>query len=337
MRNVKEKISGERKKSSDFAEKRKKRGGMTEKNCFVRALSAEQMASLKAILQEEGWEITGAPYCCFKAKKNKTTIAAYCSGKLVAQGRSADDFIEFLLEPRVTGCSGEPQTTTSPAPPEQFSPHAGIDESGKGDFFGPLVVACVFVPDQDAAEKLVALGVRDSKEIKNDAVIARLASSLLRVVNGKAGIVAIGPEAYNRIYSSFGSLNRLLAWGHARALENLLGKAPECTAVLADKFGNENLIKRALMDAGKKVALTQRTKAESDVAVAAASILARAEFVRRLNLLGKTIGLTLPKGAGVPVDEAAARLAEKGGEPLLSQVAKMHFRTAVRALAHCRR
>jgi len=304
--------------------------------CCVRTLSDAQMTALKDILEAEDWALQDAPYCRFKAEREKTSVAAYTSGKLVVQGRGTEDFVEFLLEPRVLGedafADMQARLEQVQAPAEPFRPHAGIDESGKGDFFGPLVVACVFVETPEIAAKLAELGVRDSKQIKSDAKIAQLAKQIVPLVHGKAGLVAIGPEAYNRCYERIGSLNRLLAWGHARALENLLDKAPECTEALADKFGDERLIRNALMESGRRITLLQRTKAESDIAVAAASILARAEFVRRLGLLAEKAGLTLPKGAGPAVDEIAAQLAAKGGRTLLAGLAKMHFRTAQKAL-----
>lgn len=248
------------------------------------------------------------------------------------QGKGAAEFVEFILEPQILEDAAFSRMEEGLAPAEPYSPHAGIDESGKGDFFGPLVIACVFVESEEIAQKLTELGVRDSKQIKSDTHITEIARQILPLVHHKAAVVAIGPDAYNRAYAKIGSLNRLLAWGHARALENLLEKAPECPAALADKFGDESLICRALMERGKKIVLTQRIKAESDVAVAAASILARAEFVRRMGLLSQTAGVPLPKGAGSGVDEIARQLAEKGGRELLATMAKMHFRTAAKAL-----
>lgn len=293
---------------------------------FVKKLEEEQLLQLRSVLLENGWELTDAPYCFYKAKKEKTTVAAYTSGKLVVQGKGTADFVEFLLEPYITGVE-------LPEEQEPFSPHAGIDESGKGDFFGPLVVSCVYVENEDVAEKLSALGVRDSKQIKSDKKIAGIASEIMKLVQGKFAIVVIGPEAYNRAYAKIGSLNRLLAWGHARSLENLLEKAPECPAALADKFGDEHLIRNALLENGRKIHLDQRTKAESDIAVAAASILARAEFVRRLEALAGIAGVdTLPKGAGSQVDSVAAQIAGSGGAELLEKISKRHFTTFEKAL-----
>ena len=107
---------------------------------------------------------------------------------------------------------------------------------------------------------------------------------------------------------------------------------PECTSALADQFGDERLILNALNEKGRKIHLDQRTKAESDVAVAAASIMARAQFVRMVEKLGEEAGMVLPKGAGVQVDETAAKLFEKGGRALLEKTAKIHFRNAYKAM-----
>lgn len=293
---------------------------------FVKTLESEQLLKLQEILQESGWKMADAPYCFYKAEKEKTNVAAYTSGKLVVQGKGTADFVEFILEPYITGVD-------FPAEQEPFTPHAGIDESGKGDFFGPLVVSCVYVENESVAAELAALGVRDSKQIKSDKKIAEIAQKITGIVGGNFAVVVIGPEAYNRAYAKIGSLNRLLAWGHARALENLLEKAPQCPAALADKFGDEHLIRNALLEKGRKIRLDQQTKAESDIAVAAASILARAEFVRRLHALAAVAGVdVLPKGAGSMVDSIAAQIVRSGGAEQLEKVSKKHFSTFEKAL-----
>ena len=302
---------------------------LNQKNTgLVKKLEEKELLQLRSVLLENGWELSDAPYCFYKAKKEKTTIAAYTSGKLVVQGKGTADFVEFILEPYITGVEVPEEEVREP-----FQPHAGIDESGKGDFFGPLVVSCVYVENENTAQELAALGVRDSKQIRSDKKIAEIARKIMGIVAGKFAVVVIGPEAYNRAYAKIGSLNRLLAWGHARALENLLEKAPECPAALADKFGEEYLIRNALLEKGRKIRLDQRTKAESDIAVAAASILARNEFVRRLEALAALAGEeALPKGAGIPVDHVAARIAGSGGAELLEKLSKRHFTTFEKAL-----
>jgi len=203
----------------------------------------------------------------------------------------------------------------------------GIDESGKGDYFGPLVIAGVYVPQNQEAH-LKALGVRDSKTLsdaKATALAAHIRSQCPHTV------VAIGPERYNAMHTSMKNLNRMLAWGHARAIENLL-ETVECHRVVADQFGDERFLNNALMAKGREVTLIQKPRAEEEVAVAAASILARAEFLRRLQELGMKYGMTLPKGASDAVIQAAKQLVQKHSAEILGQVAKLHFRTTVSVL-----
>jgi len=301
------------------------------KTCIVRNLDPSLHQKLREALTERDWEFASLPHAAFKASKAGVGVVAYESGKLVIQGKGAEDFVSFILEPEILGELAFAEGLPEEAKPQPFSPHAGIDESGKGDFFGPLVVSAVYV-SEGQERSLADAGVRDCKLIKSDGLVAKIAADARRIVDGNFSIVAIGPESYNRFYERIGSLNKLLAWGHAKALENLLEKAPGCSMALSDKFGDEKLILNALGERGRGIRLEQKTKAESDIAVAAASVLARAEFVRRIKALAEVAGRSLPKGAGANVDEAAKELAEKGGAELLSKLGKMHFRTSYRAL-----
>ncbi len=197
----------------------------------------------------------------------------------------------------------------------------GIDESGKGDYFGPLVIAAAHVTSEIEPE-LRLMEVRDSKKISDGRVI-EIARDLRQVC--KHSLVVIGPQKYNELYPKFRNLNRLLAWGHARALENLLEQV-DCPLAIADQFGDERFVLNALLEKGKKIQLVQRTKAEEDLAVAAASILARAEFLFRLKRLSEEVGTTLPKGA-THVELAARMVVKKHGAEKLGMVAKLHFKT----------
>lgn len=200
--------------------------------------------------------------------------------------------------------------------------HIGVDESGKGDYFGPLVIAACYVGPEHLAQ---LEGVRDSKKLTDStstALAARIRETCPHTV------VAIGPAKYNELYEKFRNLNRLLAWGHARAIENVLEKQP-CELVISDQFADPAGLRRALMDKGRTVRLESMVRAEADVAVAAASILARAEFLRRLKALGQECGVDLPKGAGPPVLVAARKLAAQGGREALRPVAKLHFKTTL--------
>lgn len=198
----------------------------------------------------------------------------------------------------------------------------GVDEAGKGDYFGYLVVAAVFVGTEQEEEKLKFLGVKDSKRL-SDFAINNIAPAIKKMC--KHDIVKISPEKYNRLYKKFKNLNKLLAWGHARAIENLLLKV-RCDLVITDKFGNENFVKEALMEKGRLARIEQRIKGESDTAVAAASVLARYEFLKTLRALGRGIGCNLPKGA-THVEQAASELIKKYGQQILNFVAKTHFKT----------
>ena len=200
----------------------------------------------------------------------------------------------------------------------------GVDESGKGDYFGPLVIAACYVGPEHEAE---LEGVCDSKKL-SDAQALRL-SGVIREVCPHA-VVAVGPEKYNQLYAKIGNLNRLLEWGHAQAIQNCRENV-DCRRVISDRFANPQGLERTLKAKGIDVDLTSMVRAESDLAVAAASILARAEFLRRLERLGGEIGTPLPKGAGAPVLAAARRLAPKLGREGMAKIAKMHFRTTGQA------
>jgi ribonuclease HIII len=203
----------------------------------------------------------------------------------------------------------------------------GTDESGKGDYFGPLVVAGVYVRDGADEDFLKKLGVRDSKKI-SDRRVAVLAGEIAKGLPHSR--VAIGPARYNELYESLANLNRILAWAHARVIENLAGEWPEIGRAVTDKFGDDAYVVRALMKRGRELELVQKVRAEEDLAVAAASIVARAEFLAGLERLSKKAGLPLPKGASASVEEAARRLVQKKGRASLKEFVKVHFKTTSR-------
>ena len=298
---------------------------MPDPASFTFKIDSAQAAKLRAILEEKGFTFREVPYTIYGAQKLKLTVNAYTSGKLLVQGRGAKEFVEFTLEPEILGEAKLGYDEIHH--PEMFQPHLGIDESGKGDFFGPLVIAGVFV-DGDLPRKLLDLGVKDSKQITSDQKALDLADAIKDLITlDRFNVIVISPEKYNALYVKFRNLNSLLAWGHATVIENLLTRWPNCPRALSDKFAHESLIKRALKEHGKKIILEQRTKAESDIAVAAASILARAAFLERLDSLGKNLGVTLPKGASAQVKTAAREIAAKSGPDVLKSVCKFHFKT----------
>jgi len=310
---------------------------MPERTSYTCQLPADKISRLKADLEARGYMFRDLPYAHFAAEHRgeKVNVALYTSGKLVVQGKGTTDFVQFYLEPQLLGEArlGYEHILD----PTMLEPRIGVDESGKGDFFGPLVVAGVFI-DEAAARNMMEIGVRDSKLIKSDARIGDIAKEIRATDGCVANIVTINPEKYNQLQAKMGNVNDLLGWGHARVIENLLERVdaanggPGCRKAISDQFGNKRIVQDALMARGKKIELVQRHKAESDLAVAAASIIARDEFVRRLHKLGKEFGVELPKGASMAVEEAGRELVSKHGREALSKVAKMHFRTSQKVL-----
>src|SRR6476469_7634057 len=302
------------------------RSAFFEMNSYTHPLSHEQVGKLRALLEESGFEFKPKEWTIFFAQKNKLSVAVYEKGpKVLVQGRGAEEFVQFELEPKILGEAklGYEEVHA----PEMFEPHFGVDESGKGDFFGPLVIAGVYV-DREIARKFLEAGIQDSKRIGSDKRIRDLAK-VIRTTPGAIGdAVSIGPERYNDLYEKFGNLNSLLGWGHARVIENLLERKPDCPRALSDKFADASVIEKALLKHGQKIRLEQRTKAESDLAVAAASILAREAFIDWLESRGKALGVTLGRGVSADVKDVARKVAENGGPEALRKVAKLHFRTA---------
>ena len=293
---------------------------------YTHPLTTEQAEKLRGLLRDLRFEFAERPYTLFFAQKNKLSVAVYEKGpKILLQGKGIEEFVQFELEPKILEEAklGYEEVHS----PEMFEPHFGIDESGKGDFFGPLVIAGVYV-DRDIARRFMEAGVQDSKRIGSDKRIRDLADVIRKTSGAVGDTVTIGPERYNDLYEKFGNLNSLLGWGHARVIENLLARKPDCPRALSDKFADASVIEKALLKHGQAIKLEQRTKAESDLAVAAASILAREAFIDWLDRHGKAIGVKLGRGVSGAVKDVAKKVAETGGPEALRKVAKLHFRTA---------
>jgi ribonuclease HIII len=296
-------------------------------------LTDAQAASLKELLKGRDYKFRDVPYARFAAEKDKTNVVFYESGKLVLQGRGTQEFIEFVLEPEILKEARIGYEAV--LNPELLVPRLGVDESGKGDFFGPLCIAGVYL-NESVINAWKDAGIRDSKNIGSDKKIRELAELIRDTPGCVTTVVPIGNEAYNRLYAKMKSVNTLLAWGHARVIENLMGQRhrmnPPPVRAISDQFAaNKQTVAGALMTMGREIELVQKHRAEEDLVVAAASILARHEFVTRLAGLEKQFEITLPRGASAAVDAAAKEFVAKHGVEKLPLVAKMHFRTALRA------
>jgi len=296
-------------------------------------LSDPQAATLRAWLQAHHYRFHEVPYARFAAEKEKTNVVFYDSGKLVVQGKGTQEFIEFVLEPEILKEARLGYEAV--LNPDLLLPRLGVDESGKGDFFGPLCIAGVYL-NESVAEAWADAGIRDSKNISSDKRIKDLAELIRKTPGCVTAVVPIGNEAYNRLYAKMNGVNAILAWGHARVIENLMLQRhrmnPPPVRAISDQFAhNKATVAKALMSLGREIELVQKHRAEEDLAVAAASILARHEFVTRLAALEKQYALKLPKGASAAVDAAAKEFVTLQGADSLPKVSKMHFRTALRA------
>ena len=298
---------------------------MSKITTYTKPLTATQAENLKAVMLERGFRFEPKPYCLYSAAGANVNVAVYEKGpKVVVQGKGTEDFITFALEPEVFGVAelGYEEVIS----PQMFEPHIGVDESGKGDYFGPLVIAGAYV-NRETARALQDIGVMDSKRISTDSRISAIAQAMRGIRGFVHEEIVISPEKYNQLYAKFGNLNKLLAWGHAQVIENLLERVPDCPRALSDQFANPKVLQAALKERGKAIILEQRTKAESDLAVAAASILAREKFVHWLMESGRKWEILLPKGVSQMVKDNAAAFIVKHGQNHLEKVAKMHFKT----------
>jgi ribonuclease HIII len=296
-------------------------------------LNDAQAEALKRYMDEHGFKPREVPYARFAGESEKLNVTFYESGKMVAQGKGTQDFIEFVLEPLILREARLGYEAV--LNPELLAPRIGVDESGKGDFFGPLCIAGIYLNEQ-VINAWKDKGIRDSKNIGSDKKIADLAEVIRKTPGCVYSVVPIGNEAYNRLYLKLRSVNTLLAWGHARVIENLLllkhRMQPPPVRAISDQFASsKDVVSKAMMTLGRDIELVQKHRAEEDLAVAAASILARDEFVRRLHNLERQFEIKLPKGASAAVDAAAKEFIARHTAESLPKVAKMHFRTALRA------
>lgn len=286
--------------------------------CFVAVVDLSLKDKLESDLIEKGFQLSTAPYAFFSAKKSGISCTLYQSGKLSVQGKDKNEFIEFYLEPEILKTIAYTHPTASIDP----SARIGLDEAGKGDFFGPLCLAGIFVPEGQIST-LIKLGVKDSKKIK-DPTILEISKKLKKTFPHK--VLRLFPETYNKLYAKFHNLNHLLGWGHATVLEELSNKTG-CKNAILDQFAFPSLMESILKKKKMEINLTQRVRAEEDPVVAAASILARAAFVEGMLELEEECRLTLPKGASSSVTEAGKKAVLSYGPSILEKISKTHFKT----------
>lgn len=285
---------------------------------YVTKLDPALSQKLRQDLQDQGFELAQPEHTAFQGRKKGLTVTLYNSGKLVVQGKDSPEFIEFYLEPELL----KELTFTKASFDFDATPRIGVDEAGKGDFFGPLCIAGVY-GGKEEIEKLLKIGVTDSKNLQDSAII-KMARQIKQEVPHH--VVRINPVKYNEIYPKFGNLNLLLAWGHATVIA-ALSEETGCLKALIDQFSAQPHVLNALKKKGLKIDLEQRTKAESDPIVAAASILAREAFVSGLDKISDSCEIPLPKGASDKVLQCGKNIYRSRGIEIFDTIAKKHFKT----------
>ncbi len=320
-----------------------------KKTSFTYELTEDQQELLLGLMVNGNYRKREVPYSLFSIEGDHFNATLYekekhGKRKLCVQGSKAEEFVLFQLEPLVLGAAtlGYEKELS----PELFAPHAGSDESGKGDYFGPLVVCCAYT-DEKLSDEMIKLGVKDCKQMSDKAVLS--VGARLRALLGPTGyaVVKLGPAAYNRLYAKMRNINRMLAWAHGAAIEELLGKRQGCGRVVVDQFApTESTILRALKERGRKAVVEQRHKAESDIAVAAASVMAREIFLRSMaDMSAEVFGpqpedakdaRKVPAGSSDPrVRELAVEMVRAKGATWLMNHCKAHFQTTDKVLAEC--
>lgn len=286
--------------------------------CFVSKIDLALKDKFEQDLLGQGFKLSPAPYAFFKAKKQGMSCTLYTSGKLTVQGKEKEEFIEYYLEPEILNSVAY----TYPEVGQDMSARIGMDEAGKGDFFGPLCIASFYASNGQVVD-LLKMGVRDSKKMSDGSVID-LSKKLKAFYPHK--VLKLFPETYNKLYDKFHNLNRMLAWGHTTALEELSIKT-ECKKAVLDRFADKELMQSFLQKKNLGIDLTQRFKGEEDPVVAAASILARGAFLEGLKDLEEKFQVKLPKGASAAVITAAKKAVERHGAEILPLISKSHFKT----------
>jgi len=313
--------------------KKKKSGAGDEpevRTLYTITLDPGQLEKLEKICDQRvyGYYHVDHSLFAFKGPYDQVNIVAYKSGKVVIQGKGTEAFVQNVLEAEITG---DPRLGYDEVHhPEWFQAHAGVDEAGKGDFFGPLVSCCV-IADGDMVRGWQAEGVKDSKNL-TDGSVMRLEKIILRTRGAVVKKTFAGMQRYNELMSKpEANLNKLLAWFHSRSVQAALGVRPVEWGML-DQFSKAPLTQQQLKKDGVSFDLRMQTKAESDPVVAAASICARAEFIRQLRKLSSEFGEELKKGAGAQVKKQGQELIGKLGPHRLKDFAKVHFKTAYEIL-----
>ena len=286
---------------------------------FVSQLSPSLFALLRDKLEKKGFHISIPPHTVFQGRSPSVSCTVYQSGKIVVQGKGTQEFVEFFLEPEILCSFSIPNTQ------QDLRPRIGVDESGKGDFFGPLCTAGVYAPSTKAIEALYQTTICDSKLVSDDK-IPFLAKKIRSLCTCK--VLTLFPEKYNALYTNFQNLNALLAWTHAAIIDDLAPTPLGEVFAISDQFASsEKVLLHAVRKKRADIELVQRHRAEQDIVVAAASILAREAFLTSIQTLESRYQVRLLKGASWKVKQQAKEILRTKGRDILAKLCKTHFKT----------
>lgn len=242
-------------------------------------------------------------YASYRLRLGDGILTIYNSGSMVYGGKDKEKLRNIVMD--ILSLSVDKTS------------RVGCDESGKGEYVGPLVVAAVFA-DESGVEELFRLGVKDSKKLTDERVL-ELSDKIRERVKGKVKVLM--PKAYNRLYSKFKNLNLLLDYVYGELLKDFYKKF-NFKKVVVDKYSNtlETKLKKFFPP---DIDIVVVNRAEDDPVVAAASIVARAERLRRMKSLEKKFGISLPKGNN---PEEIKKFLDSVPEKLLPELVKLHFK-----------
>jgi len=285
----------------------------------------EKFEQFKDFLAKNFFSFEERPHQYFLARKQGLVVNLYNNGKIVIGGTDNNERTNVTAFLDTLQAEQHHKNIKEYAPIDVAGARIGTDEVGKGDYFGPLVIAGVLANEAQIL-KMESLGIKDSKSL-SDTTVQNFSGQVKKIVGQQQySIIVISPIKYNLLIAKMNNLNRLLGWGHARAIENILIHHNKCQTAISDQFGDQSFIENALMKLGKKIQLIQTPKAEREMTVAAASILARSESVNRMNEMSRGYGFEFPRGA-TDVIPTAENFVNKFGYQALLNVAKIHFKT----------
>ncbi len=298
---------------------------MSNQNTFTLEFSPKETPKVRDILLANNWveERERNEYVHFRFRSPNGTVGImYTSGKLVFQGK--EDLTSLV--------SSIKKIEEEEGVVEEFTSHLGVDEVGKGDYFGPLVVVSCFVT-KDFYKKIKLLGFADSKKFSDKKI-----SSLFNMVKDYPYYYSsiVRPEEYNGLVKEYKNVSILLAKQHSlvieKGLKDLKEKNIDCAYVVIDQFSSsKSRVINELGELGNSVRLIQHHKGESDIVVAAASIIARGIFVQEWESMNSKYSFEFPKGAS-NVIEQAKEFVQRYGREELSRVAKIGFKTTKQVL-----